>query len=370
MHVGIQHQATIKVQSLFRGRKDRKLGQEKRMERELRLLRERMATRLQAWWRGIQAKEMMGLLKEMESLNLIKVKSQQRGAAGGLKPGSAKGGFRGKRAGSGGSRGGFRASERLSEVGQKGRKADAVSPIRRGEGGHNRTGAGSRVGSTDGRMSAAPSVSGKGGGESSRSGIAGGDQGALQALKLEAEAKLLADARSVGGAGDMDWVTREQLRAEQRKLRMEMNMAEAKRSEMGRIYLNPSGRPPNKASRGGPREKRMFVPLAATQRAANVMAPLVDEFQLPPSQQQQHMHVLPSQGVIEGTVISQDYEPLYSAQDPQQQRQTKRPPAPPGVSAPNHAVARGGPLAGGFPELNREQASNYTPRTSSPPEKS
>ena len=335
------------MQSLFRGRKDRKLGQEKRMERELRLLRERMATRLQAWWRGIQAKEMMGLLKEMESLNLIKVKSQQRGAAGGLKPGSAKGGFRGKRAASGGSRGG--ASERLSEVGQKGRKADAVSPVRRGEAGHNRAGAGSRVGSTDGRMSAAPSVSGKGGGESGRSGIAGGDQGALQALKLEAEAKLLADARSVGGAGDMDWVAREQLRAEQRKLRMEVNMAEAKRSEMGRIYLNPSGRPPNKASRGGPREKRMFVPLAATQRAANVMAPLVDEFQLPPSQQQQHMHVLPSQGVIEGTVIS---------------------PAPPGLSAPNHAVARGGLLAGGFPELNREQASNYTPRTSSPPEQS
>ena len=347
MHVGIQHQATIKVQSLFRGRKDRKLGQEKRMERELRLLRERMATRLQAWWRGIQAKEMMGLLKEMESLNLIKVKSQQRGAAGGLKPGSAKGGFRGKRAASGGSRGG--ASERLSEVGQKGRKADAVSPVRRGEAGHNRAGAGSRVGSTDGRMSAAPSVSGKGGGESGRSGIVGGDQAALQALKFETEAKLLADARSVGGAGDMDWVAREQLRAEQRKLRMEMNMAEAKRSEMGRIYLNPSGRPPNKASRGGPREKRMFVPLAATQRAANVMAPLVDEFQLPPSQQQQHMHVLPSQGVIEGTVIS---------------------PAPPGLSAPNHAVARGGLLAGGFPELNREQASNYTPRTSSPPEQS
>ena len=347
MHVGIQHQATIKVQSLFRGRKDRKLGQEKRMERELRLLRERMATRLQAWWRGIQAKEMMGLLKEMESLNLIKVKSQQRRGAGGLKPGSAKGGFRGKRAASGGSRGG--ASERLSEVGQKGRKADAVSPVRRGEAGHNRAGAGSRVGSTDGRMSAAPSVSGKGGGESGRSGIVGGDQAALQALKFETEAKLLADARSVGGAGDMDWVAREQLRAEQRKLRMEVNMAEAKRSEMGRIYLNPSGRPPNKASRGGPREKRMFVPLAATQRAANVMAPLVDEFQLPPSQQQQHMHVLPSQGVIEGTVIS---------------------PAPPGLSAPNHAVARGGLLAGGFPELNREQASNYTPRTSSPPEQS
>ena len=345
--MGTKYQATIKVQSLFRGRKDRKLGQEKRMERELRLLRERMATRLQAWWRGIQAKEMMGLLKEMESLNLIKVKSQQRGAAGGLKPGSAKGGFRGKRAASGGSRGG--ASERLSEVGQKGRKADAVSPVRRGEAGHNRAGAGSRVGSTDGRMSAAPSVSGKGGGESGRSGIVGGDQAALQALKFETEAKLLADARSVGGAGDMDWVAREQLRAEQRKLRMEVNMAEAKRSEMGRIYLNPSGRPPNKASRGGPREKRMFVPLAATQRAANVMAPLVDEFQLPPSQQQQHMHVLPSQGVIEGTVIS---------------------PAPPGLSAPNHAVARGGLLAGGFPELNREQASNYTPRTSSPPEQS
>lgn len=345
--MGTKYQATIKVQSLFRGRKDRKLGQEKRMERELRLLRERMATRLQAWWRGIQAKEMMGLLKEMESLNLIKVKSQQRRGAGGLKPGSAKGGFRGKRAASGGSRGG--ASERLSEVGQKGRKADAVSPVRRGEAGHNRAGAGSRVGSTDGRMSAAPSVSGKGGGESGRSGIVGGDQAALQALKFETEAKLLADARSVGGAGDMDWVAREQLRAEQRKLRMEVNMAEAKRSEMGRIYLNPSGRPPNKASRGGPREKRMFVPLAATQRAANVMAPLVDEFQLPPSQQQQHMHVLPSQGVIEGTVIS---------------------PAPPGLSAPNHAVARGGLLAGGFPELNREQASNYTPRTSSPPEQS
>jgi len=65
----------------------------------------------------------------------------------------------------------------------------------------------------------------------------------------------------------MEWVAREQLRAEQRKLKLGMHMVEGRKGEMGRIYLNPSG-PPNKGR--GPRAKRMFVPLAATQRAAQV----------------------------------------------------------------------------------------------------
>lgn len=44
-------------------------------------------------------------------------------------------------------------------------------------------------------------------------------------------------------------------------------MVEGGKGEMDRIYLNSSG-PGNK---WGPRAKRMFVPLAATQRAAQIM---------------------------------------------------------------------------------------------------
>ena len=40
--------------------------QEKKMEKQLRDLRCSMATRIQAWWQALQAKEMMGLLREME----------------------------------------------------------------------------------------------------------------------------------------------------------------------------------------------------------------------------------------------------------------------------------------------------------------
>jgi hypothetical protein len=72
-------QSSIKMQAGFRGAKDRKLAREKRLEKEARERRLTMATKIQSWWRALQAKEMIGLLREMEALNLIKVKSQVQG---------------------------------------------------------------------------------------------------------------------------------------------------------------------------------------------------------------------------------------------------------------------------------------------------
>lgn len=70
-------QASLKMQAGFRGAQDRKIAREKRLEKAARERRQAMATKIQSWWRALQAKEMIGLLREMEALNLIKVKSQQ-----------------------------------------------------------------------------------------------------------------------------------------------------------------------------------------------------------------------------------------------------------------------------------------------------
>ena len=215
-------------------------------------------------------------------------------------------------------------------------------------------------------------------------GSAGVQKKALMALQAE-------DYEQDSG---MEWVAREQLRAEQRKLKLGMNMAGGGKGEMGRIYLNPTG--PRKQ---GPRAKRMFVPLEATQRAAQVMAPAGPYAPYMPSPYQQtptpvpHYHV-PTQGVVMAQDF--DYQQQMSARPPQVRSDplsalfscdrllrlrsvltmrsagadrscSLRLQAPSG-GAPSHAVARGGGGVGSgspsFPELNREQGSNYAPRTS------
>jgi hypothetical protein len=84
-------QASVKMQAVFRGAQDRKLGREKRLQKEERERRQAMATKIQSWWRALQAKEMMGLLREMEALNLIKVKSQQMQGGRAAANGDARG---------------------------------------------------------------------------------------------------------------------------------------------------------------------------------------------------------------------------------------------------------------------------------------
>ena len=133
---------------------------------------------------------------------------------------------------------------------------------------------------------------------------------------------------------------------------------------MGRIYLNPTG-PQGKGSRG-PRSKRMFVPLAATQRAAQVMSDGIVPFAPSDpnswSKAGNSRHYNQPHAQSAGVVMSNHYEPP--------QHTEARLPQAPVENTPSHAHAQGQghrhnknkPIS--FPELNREQGSNYTPRTS------
>lgn len=110
-----------------------------------------------------------------------------------------------------------------------------------------------------------------------------------------------------GQDGGMEWVAREQLRAEQRKLKLGMDMAGGGKGEMGRIYLKPSGL----RAQGGPRAKRMFVPLEATQRAALVMAPagpyapyMPAQYHAQSGERLMALHQVP----MEGVVMAQDFD--------------------------------------------------------------
>ena len=84
------------------------------------------------------------------------------------------------------------------------------------------------------------------------------------------------------------------------------------KGEMGRIYLNPTG-PQGKGSRG-PRSKRMFVSLPATQRAAQVMSDGIAPFA--PSDPNSWSKAGNSRHYNEpdvssvGVVMSNHYEPL------------------------------------------------------------
>ncbi len=263
-----QQQASIKMQAVFRGCKDRKVGAQKRQEKALAQLRHDKATQIQAWWRALQAKEMVGLLKEMEGLNLIQIKSRARGARG---------------------------------------------PANAAKGDSKRSQARSRP-----------------------PGSAGVQRPALVEGHLQAEAQA-SNAQEVSLA----WVQCEQLRAEHRRIKLGLNMAGGGKGEMGRIYLNPTG-PQGKGSRG-PRSKRMFVPLPATQRAAQVMSDVIAPFA--PSDPNSWSKAGSSRHYNQpdvssvGVVMSNHYEPPHG-----------------------HRHNKNKPIS--FPELNREQGSNYTPRTS------
>jgi hypothetical protein len=207
-------------------------------------------------------------------------------------------------------------------------------------------------------------------------GSAGAQRKAAQALQPE----------DYGQDGGMEWVAREQLRAEQRKLKLGMDMAGGGKGEMGRIYLKPSG----PRAQGGPRAKRMFVPLEATQRAALVMAPagpyapyLPAQYHAQSGERLMALHQVPMHGVL----MAQDFDyapqvwsefylhsfsqhvtvcflsPHLDCSD-----QTSVRVQVPSGAAPSHAVAHGWGAGGdggpSFPELNREQGSNYAPRTS------
>ena len=195
-----------------------------------------------------------------------------------------------------------------------------------------------------------------------------------------------AAARRLWADGGMEWVAREQLRTEQRKLKLGMDMAGGGKGEMGRIYLKPSG----PRAQGGPRAKRMFVPLEATQRAALVMAPagpyapyMPAQYHAPSGERLMALHQVPMQGVVMAQDF--DYAPqvwsefylhsfsqhvtvcsLSTHLDCADQTSVRV--QVPSGAAPSHAVAHGWGAGGAggssFPELNREQGSNYAPRTS------
>ena len=88
---------------------------------------------------------------------------------------------------------------------------------------------------------------------------------------LQAEAQA-SNAREVS----LEWMQREQMRAQHRRILLGFNMAGGGKGEMGRIYLNPTG-PKGKGSRGR-RSKRMFVQLPTTQRPAQVMSDDITPF--------------------------------------------------------------------------------------------
>lgn len=195
-----------------------------------------------------------------------------------------------------------------------------------------------------------------------------------------------------GQDGGMEWVAREQLRAEQRKLKLGMDMAGGGKGEMGRIYLKPSG----PRAQGGPRAKRMFVPLEATQRAALVMAPagpyapyMPAQYHAQSGERLMALHQVP----MEGVVMAQDFDyapqvwsEFYVHRNSSFSQhasvcslathcthldcadQTSVRVQVPSGAVLSHAVAHGWGAGGAggpsFPELNREQGSNYAPRTS------
>ncbi len=66
----------------------------------------------------------------------------------------------------------------------------------------------------------------------------------------------------------MEWTTRDELRAAQRRDQLDAKLGGHQKAELSRIYLNPGGRPGQKQ---GPRVKRMFIPLPATTQAATAL---------------------------------------------------------------------------------------------------
>jgi hypothetical protein len=146
---------------------------------------------------------------------------------------------------------------------------------------------------------------------------------------------------------------------------------------MGRIYLKPSG--PRAQAQGGPRAKRMFVPLEATHRAALVMAPAGPDSTYIPVQYHSQSGARPDGARPDGArpqVWSEIYMHSFSQHvtvcslsthlDCADQTSVRV--QVPSGAAPSHAVAHGWGAGGAggssFPELNREQGSNYAPRTS------
>ena len=124
---------------------------------------------------------------------------------------------------------------------------------------------------------------------------------------LQAEAQA-SNAREVS----LEWMQREQMRAQHRRILLGFNMAGGGKGEMGRIYLNPTG-PKGKGSRGR-RSKRMFVQLPTTQRPAQVMSDDITPFA--PSDPNSWSKAGNSRHYNEpdvssvGVVMSNHYEPL------------------------------------------------------------
>ncbi|EKX36282.1 hypothetical protein GUITHDRAFT_145854 [Guillardia theta CCMP2712] len=136
---------------------------------------------------------------------------------------------------------------------------------------------------------------------------------------------------------DMDWVTREQHRAHQRKAKLEFEMNRKSGGELTKIYLDPIG----PRGRGGPRQKRMFIPLPATEKAVSL-------YRIPYN--------------LSGDVSTSDL--LRDEHDPRALKikhevDLKAIPRPMG-EAPAYARQKDG----NFPDLNRDQQSNFTPRCS------
>mmetsp|Transcript_18316 Transcript_18316/g.41694 ORF Transcript_18316/g.41694 Transcript_18316/m.41694 type:complete len:699 (-) Transcript_18316:138-2234(-) len=132
---------------------------------------------------------------------------------------------------------------------------------------------------------------------------------------------------------DMDWVTREQHRAHQRKAKLEFEMNRKRGGELTKIYLDPIG----PRGRGGPRLKRMFIPLPATEKAVSV-------YRIPYS--------FSGDGSVADVIRA---DPHDSPSLKLKHEVDLKIPRPMG-EAP--AYARN------FPDLNRDQQSNFTPRIS------